>query len=343
VSKKKTDWPRAALALAARVPLSALHPAALAAAAGRPRDRWAVALSGGADSLALLLLLWAHFPEKRRRMTALHFNHRLRGRHSDADARFCRTTCRALGVPLVTGRWDKPPPNPAEAAARDARLAFIAEQQKKLRAPVLWQGHQRDDVLENLLLRLVRGSGAAGLSAPRPVQPVRDTLRLRPLLTLPKETLAAALREAGAPWREDATNATPCCLRNRLRHSVIPALRQAADGRDIAAAAALSRELLDEDNDALERQAAALLPRYPAREKIFPLPLRPLAGQPRAVLRRLLHRWLAATRQTPPLSRPAFESLLECVVSAVSTRRSLSDGVFALIRRGTLRLERRRP
>lgn len=335
----KLNWPEIARQVAAALPLSALHPAAIAHADTRPAKRHAVAFSGGADSLALLLLLWAHFPESRRHLVALHYNHRLRGRQSAADARFCQKICRALDIPIITGTWKNPPKNPAEADARDARLAFFSEQQKKLRAPILWQGHQLDDILETHLMRLTRGSGAAGLSAPRPVQKINNTLRLRPLLTLKKARLTAALRQAAAPWCEDATNAQNDYLRNRIRNQVIPALRQAAADRDLHAAAALTRELLDEDNAALDHLAAQLIPEYPRTEKHYPLNLRQVAAQPRAILRRLLHRWLQLTK-TKPLSRPAFEQLLDSIAAATSTRHSLGPKTFALIRQKTLRLER---
>src|SRR3954465_11045951 len=104
----KPDWPGVAEALAARIPRKSLHSSVLAWAesdgesAKRP---WAVGFSGGADSLALLLLLWAHWPERRKRLVALHFDHRLRGRASTADARFCVNVCSALGVNYVGGVW----------------------------------------------------------------------------------------------------------------------------------------------------------------------------------------------------------------------------------------------
>src|SRR5450631_3027781 len=102
---KLTIWPEIAARLTARVPNEALHPAARAWAVARARGAWAVAFSGGADSLALLLLLWAHFPARRTRLVALHFNHRLRGRAAEADEKFCAQVCAALGVKFVAGRW----------------------------------------------------------------------------------------------------------------------------------------------------------------------------------------------------------------------------------------------
>ena len=132
----KNDWPHLADLLAARVPRDALHPAALALAWAETRTRgaWAVAFSGGADSLALLLLLWAHFPERRGKLVALHFNHRLRGRAADADEAFCRRVCAALGVTLP---GDPPPPDPRPARQQSTRAVYPPWHQ-------LWRHPRRD-------------------------------------------------------------------------------------------------------------------------------------------------------------------------------------------------------
>ncbi|MFZ9683065.1 MAG: ATP-binding protein, partial [Cephaloticoccus sp.] len=96
---------RRAVQLAAQLPLSRWHPEVQAwMQRQRGRSVWAVALSGGVDSVALLLTLWGHFPARRDRLIALHYNHRLRGRAADADERFCRALCRGLGVALQVRR-----------------------------------------------------------------------------------------------------------------------------------------------------------------------------------------------------------------------------------------------
>ena len=98
----KIDWRRTAAELAVAIPRGRLHPAVLAWAKNSPaRVGWGVALSGGADSLALLLMLWALWPERRRGLRAMHFNHRLRGRAADTDENFCAQVCATLGVKFV--------------------------------------------------------------------------------------------------------------------------------------------------------------------------------------------------------------------------------------------------
>lgn len=318
--------------LAVLVPRARLHPAVLAWAdenAAR-REHWAVAFSGGADSLALLLLLWAHWPERRARLRALHFDHRLRGAESRADAMFCGKVCVALGVKLIAGEWSAARRGASEAEARAARMAFFREH-----SLALWLGHQQDDIAETMLMRLARGSGTAGLAAPRPVQPMpRDRVHLRPLLTLKKAEIIAALSEAGAAWREDASNAGDAYFRNRVRHEVV-APWQAAAQRDALAGAALARELLEED--------AAALDQWLAESKVFTstgaLRLGVLKKRPKAIARRALRQWLARQTGAEGLSRQAVDTLLEDVRRGAPMRRSLGREAFAVIRGGLLRRE----
>lgn len=286
--------------------------------------------SGGPDSLALLLLLWSHWPERRRRLVALHFDHQLRGAESHADAEFCRRVCAALRVRFVSGRWATVPDAASEAEARAARLQFFASH-----ARAVWLGHQQDDVAESMLMRLARGSGTGGLAAPRPVQILpRGRTHLRPLLALKKSEIVTALRAAGIPWREDSSNARGAYFRNRIRRDVIPLWIQAA-GRDAVSGAARSRLLLEEDETALE----LFLERLKPIDKGGRLMLARLAGQPRALWRRALHRWLLAHPRTGEPSRQAVDALLAAVERGRPTRHSLGREGFAVITQGRLVFE----
>jgi len=329
--KSVGEWPARATRVGASLPPARLHPAVRRwIETSRRRGPWGVAFSGGADSLALLLLVRAHWPE--RDIVALHFNHRLRGRESEGDEKFCRSVCAGLGVRLRVGRWRGDHRGASEAEARAARHGFFAREMKRLRSRVLWLAHQQDDIAETMLMRLARGSGTGGLAAPRPVHLTGDgRVHLRPLLTLKKAELLAGLRRAGAIWREDSSNARDDHFRNRVRRIVLPAWAKAA-GRDALAGAALARERLEEDDLALELWLEALAPLGRDRQ----LDLRLLAGVPRAITRRALHRWLLVQRQPSDLSRRGFEMLLAAVERGGSTRFSLGPGGFAVIRRGRL-------
>jgi tRNA(Ile)-lysidine synthase len=337
-------WQSAAARAAALVPRGRLHGGAVEWADARPRaERWAVALSGGADSVGLLVLLWAHWPERRGRLTAVHFDHRLRGAESAADARFCKSLCAALGIPLVSERWAGRRLG-SESEARKARFEFIERAMSARRVRVLWLGHQQDDVAESMLMRLSRGSGGSGLAAPRPIHvfpPARAggkaRFHVRPLLTLKKREIAMALRKAGVSWREDSSNAKGVHFRNRLRLEVIPRWVRAA-GRDALSGAARSRELLEEDESAIEAWVDTLQP----LGEDGSLNVSRLAGRPRAVVRRSLHRWILAQAKAGELSRQGFDALLHAVERGLPVRHSLGNHGFAAIRAGRLRFEKLR-
>jgi len=358
-----------AAALAERVPLGRLEPRARSFFSQiEHRPTTAVALSGGADSVALLLLLWAHYPRKRDSLLVFHYNHRLRGAEADEDEAFCLELCEELGVELVVGRRPDGVELRSEAAARAVRFAFFAEEMERRNSQVLWLGHQQNDVAETLLMRLVRGSGTGGLAAPRPMQRIAasgdcsERIHLRPLLTLSRAEIEAALRECEIPWREDTTNSGGEFFRNRIRRDVLPALIAASgpsraaggdrrntgvepratnggslsEGRDALAGMALSRELIDEDAAALDVWAEAVA-KVSIREGC--INLRELSPVPRAVKRRLLYCWLRDHAGAPPLSRQAFEALLVAIESGKSTRQSLGKTGFSLIRKHTLKFE----
>lgn len=325
------QWQAAAERFAALIPLARLDPAVVTwANQAFPRARWGVGFSGGADSLALLLLVWAHWPKRRASVRALHFDHRLRGAESRADARFCQRVAKGLEVLLVTENWTDGPTGStaSEADARNGRLKFFHQQVR-----IVWLGHQQDDIAETLFMRLARGSGAGGLSAPRPVQSLAGgRTHLRPLLTLKKTELVAALNAAGIPWREDSTNAGDAFFRNRIRRHVIPAWTEAAQ-RDALAGAARSRMLLEEDDAALETWVDSLS----LLDSRGGLALQPLRGKPRAVARRALHRWLLVQRPTVRISSQAVETLLTAIIAGKTTRHSIGCEGFAVLRDDYLR------
>lgn len=337
-------WPAVATAFARQITPAALHPEAMrrahdefcreAGAGGKP-SRWALAFSGGADSLALLLICWAEGPGRwwGRDFVVLHFNHRLRGRASDADEEFCRRVCAALGVKFVAGRWRTAPKQASEAEARAARLEFFRREMNRRKIRLLWLAHQQDDIAETLLMRLARGSGTGGLAAPRPVQVQADgRVHLRPLLTLKKAELTTALKKAGAVWRQDASNDGDQFLRNRIRRQVLTAWRRADPHRDVVAGAALARERLAEDDTALEAWLEEIAPLTKAGR----LNLEKLQGKPRALWRRALHRWLLAVPHGSDLSRQGFERLLELAENRRPGRFSLGRDGFAVVRAGWL-------
>jgi tRNA(Ile)-lysidine synthase len=325
-------WQQRARRLGELIPLSRLHPAVLAWANAADASPWGVACSGGPDSVCLLLLLWEHFPQRRKDLVALHFNHRLRAAASDADERFCRAAATGLGVAFASARWRSPRKGGGEEAARSARFAFFDAAGARRGIAGIFFGHQQDDIAETLFMRVARGSGTAGLAAPRPVHALSARgLHLRPLLTLKKRELETALRTARIPFRVDRTNGQGLFFRNRVRRDVLPAWIEAS-GRDALAGAALARERLEEDDAALEEWLAGLAVFTPGGA----LRLTALVGAPKALFRRALHHWLLRQPADCALSRQGFEALLGAILAGRPTRHSLGSHGFAVIKRGRL-------
>ena len=197
--------------------------------------RLLVAVSGGADSVALLhLLAEAGF----RNLIVCHLDHRLRGRASTEDARFVERLATRLGFKAEIGRVDvrkrmKECGESMETTARHARHEFFAECAKQHRCNKVLLAHHADDQAETVLWNLLRGShGMKGMRDEQEIAVAGRKLRLiRPLLGLRHAALVAWLEERGLPWREDASNQQPVALRNRLRAEVFPLLAEIS-GRD---------------------------------------------------------------------------------------------------------------
>ncbi|MDP2054206.1 MAG: tRNA lysidine(34) synthetase TilS, partial [Acidobacteriota bacterium] len=225
------------------------------------------AVSGGSDSVGLFVLLQRLAAAGACRLAGLaHLHHHIRGDEADADAQFCRDLAARAGVPALIGDVDVPALArqagvSREVAGRDARQRFYAEVLAGEGAACVATAHTRDDQAETVLLRLVRGAGATGLSG---MAPRRDHM-VRPLLEVSRAELRAYLDAAGESWREDVTNADCAIPRNRIRHNVLPELRAVNAQAEMALARAAG--LLRTDAaflDGLANEAAARLVRIEA-------------------------------------------------------------------------------
>ena len=176
------------------------------------------AVSGGADSMALL---WGMYLLKEKldiELSAAHFNHHLRGEESNRDEAFVRNFCDGYGIPLYLGSEEVVPGKKGlEAAARDARYAFL----RKLPGKVA-TAHTADDNAETVLMHLVRGTGLKGLGA---ISPISGNV-IRPMLGITRTEVEAFLSEYHVEHITDSSNETDAFLRNRLRHHVMPLLTE---------------------------------------------------------------------------------------------------------------------
>jgi tRNA(Ile)-lysidine synthase len=211
-----------------------------------------LALSGGPDSVALLHVLRELAPRFSYRLAAVHLNHRLRGAESDRDEAFARDLCSTLGVELVVEQssgLDPAAPN-LEERAREVRYAFLAAAATQLGASFIATAHHADDQAETVMLRLLRGAGAAGLGAMTETASLAPTgvTILRPMLRVERHEILRYLDSIGARFMSDSSNAHQGFLRNRVRIELLPELeRDYAPGlrRRLAALAAEMRELDD--------------------------------------------------------------------------------------------------
>ncbi len=200
----------------------------------QPGQRILVAVSGGVDSVVLLHLLHELSLKRHWRLTVAHFNHRLRGRSSEADERLVRRMAERLELPAVVEGADvrgaaRAQKVSLEMAARRLRHEFLARAARRRDITAIALAHHADDQVELFFLRLLRGSGGEGLGGMkwRSPSPSDAEIRLvRPLLDQSKAALSQYAAEHRVPYREDATNALAEFERNRIRHGLLPLLRR---------------------------------------------------------------------------------------------------------------------
>jgi len=183
-----------------------------------PGDELVCAVSGGADSMALLWAMYLLKDKLKIHLSAAHFNHHLRGAESDRDEAFVADFCKGYGIPLTAGSGNVVSGKKGlEAAAREARYAFLQGLPGKVAT-----AHTASDNAETVMLHLVRGTGLKGLGG---ITPVRGKL-IRPMLSVTREEVLAFLAEYSVPYVEDSSNDGDDFLRNRVRHLVMPLLQE---------------------------------------------------------------------------------------------------------------------
>ena len=198
----------------------------LAACGCNPRERVLIALSGGADSTALLLSMYDLFNEgKIGGLFAAHLQHGIRGKTAERDQQFCAALCERLSIPFLTENADVPAyakdhGQSLEQAAREVRYAFLERARNLVEADVIATAHHQNDQAETLLLHLIRGSGTTGLCGMQP----RNGFVIRPLLGVGREQILAYLAESKQTYCVDETNAENAALRNRIRNELMPML-----------------------------------------------------------------------------------------------------------------------
>lgn len=213
-----------------------------------------VALSGGADSVCLLHVLLELKEEMGVTLCAAHLDHMLRGEEGGKEARFARSLAESCGVPCVTGSADvgaharKHKKLSIQQAAREVRYAFLKEKASEQKADKIALGHNANDQAETILMNILRGAGAEGLSG---IPPVRDGIYVRPLLELERREIEGYLKARGIKYLDDPSNLKTEYLRNRVRHDLIPLLEGQYNPRLVERLSAMG-DIMREERRAVE-------------------------------------------------------------------------------------------
>jgi tRNA(Ile)-lysidine synthase len=321
-----------------------------------------VAVSGGLDSMLLLHLLHHLASAHRWKLTIAHFNHQLRGPAGDADEHSVLQAAHSLGLQAVAGRADVAAAARAagislEMAGRKLRHDFLARTARNRRIPTVALAHHADDQVELFFLRLLRGTSGRGLagmqwSNPSPSDP--SIMLIRPMLDQTKAALRVAAIAAGVRFSEDSTNSSSDILRNRVRHELLPLLREHYQPRlsevvlrlmDLAGAEAEVSTALAERWLAAKRRARFdLLPTAVQRRvihlqllRIVPSPdfdlverLRARAGQPVAVgTRQWVSRDIAGVIHAQKIETPEFDAA-RMEIELTAGKRQVNFGCLTL-------------
>ncbi len=211
------------------------------------KESFIIGVSGGADSLCLLDVLYLLSQKYDFTLHVAHVNYRLRGRDSELDEMLVRERANTYGLPFSVLHPKKTSPSNLEERLRDIRYRFFEKVRTKKKATLIAVAHHQDDQAETFLLRLLRGSGMRGLSAMRP----KNNFVIRPLIEMSREEILRYLKERNISYRTDKSNDDSKYIRNRLRNRLIPLIEKEYQPRikkilaDTAALIASDYQLLE--------------------------------------------------------------------------------------------------
>lgn len=310
-------------------------------------QRVLVAVSGGADSVALLRACVDISARCELSLVAGHFDHGLRGPQSTADAAWVAELAQRLGINCQVGRADASEPRSGtgvEERARDRRYAFLRQVAEHEGCPVVLTAHTADDLAETVLHHLIRGTGWAGLCGIPAERPLTESIRLvRPLLAVSRENVLAYLSGLGQEFRVDSSNADVSLTRNSLRREILPLLRERFNPRVSEALCSLSELAAETDACLAELSerflAEALLESAPDR---VTLDLERLRSSPELLLRELLRRlWVRQGWPRQGLGRKQLQRMAESIrAGGMVDAFDLPGGVRVSGRGGVLQLQR---
>jgi tRNA(Ile)-lysidine synthase len=315
----------------------------------RAGDRVTVAVSGGADSVALLRLLVEIRAELGILLSVAHVNHKLRGEESDEDEHFVAALARQLGLELHSTVAPLPPTRESgtEAAARQLRYDFFCRIARAKRASIIATAHTLDDQSETVLLRILRGTGLRGLSGIHPRFILKRQGRVfgevvRPLLGFRHAELEQFLLGLGQTWREDSSNRDLSFLRNRVRHLIVPVLNESFGATAVENLADLAEIARGEEEHWNQSHPEIHVSGSPSPGKSAgpaSVELARLGALPLAAQRRLVREWLETNASGVAVSFRIIEEVLELARGPAGKRIELAGGCVLRRTQRDLRFE----
>ena len=297
--------------------------------------RLGVAVSGGADSVALLTLLAPICKKNKIKLVVLHLDHGLRST-SAQDAKWVTALAKKAGVTCVADRREvtahQTEAISVEMAAREVRQSFFADCRAKYELDAIATGHQADDVAETVLLRLMRGAGASGLA------PLRAQSRglIRPLLNISGAAIRSWLKQKKLTWREDTTNKDVSIPRNQMRHDILPFLEEKL-GPALRMNVCRTAAILQEEDALLEEMAQVFIS-HERHDNV--LDMKRLQASPVALQRRVMRLWLWKADVPLPSN---FETVERLLAMEAGEKEQLAEAVYAIHQDGALRIIKTTP
>ena len=280
------------------------------------------ALSGGADSVALLSVLCRLAPRYGWRVSAAHFNHGIRGTEADEDELFCRDLCEAKGVPFYSEKANVPKYAKEnglslETAGRLMRYDFLERIRVRTGTELIATAHHMNDNAESVFLHLLRGSGLAGLLG---IKPRRDNI-IRPLLCASREEIEEYLESNDLPYRTDRTNLVPEGSRNRIRLELLPYIEKHINPAIVPTLCNMS-ELLLKDEEFLMSEALKAYERAKAEDGLIRTEV---AQLPYPIRTRVIRIALAEAGAIVDIERVHIDAISELLTARTGARLSLPN------------------
>jgi len=275
---------------------------------------------------------------------AAHLNHCLRGDESDADEEFVKSESRKRNVEYISERADIAAISARtgrniEATARDARYEFLTRSALRFEAPYVTTAHTRDDQVETVLLRLIRGASPSGLRGIHALRPLGRGITLsRPMLDVTRCEVLEHCDRFGIEFRTDSSNLSLKFTRNRVRHQLLPLLRELNPEFDQALVRTAA--MIGEDSSVLDDQARDLLNLKDRRSQALSLDMKQFAGLDVAIRRRMVRLWIEHARgELLRIDKSHLDAIDEMIAKGKGNKLvELPDGWRVELNKGLLRI-----